>query len=98
LKWKKIKFRAHGFYPELGWATNEKFKVKSPENFDVQSARRALKKHLDCVHKHERCNKFKKWPQRKKSQHSWCWAIGSVREKEDPSQPSNLEEGAGGLK
>jgi hypothetical protein len=47
--------------------------------------------------KHKGCNKFKKWPQRNKSQHSWCWAIGSVLEKEDDSQSSDLEEGAGGL-
>jgi hypothetical protein len=56
-----------------------------------------LKEHLDCVRKHRRCNKFKKWPQRNKSQHSWCWVVGYVQEKEDPSQPSNLEKGEGGL-
>jgi hypothetical protein len=55
-KWTKFKFRAHGFYMEPGWATNEEFRVKIPENFDVQSARRALREHLDCVRKHRRCN------------------------------------------
>jgi hypothetical protein len=62
LKWTKFKFRAHGFYSEPRWATNEKFRVKIPENFEVQSARRALKEYLEYVWKHERCNKFKKWP------------------------------------
>jgi hypothetical protein len=70
---------------------------KSPEKFEVQSVRRVLKEYLDCVRKHRRCKKFKKWPQRKKSQHLWCWAIESVREKEDPSQYSYFEEGVGGL-
>jgi hypothetical protein len=46
VKMEKFKFRAHGFYTEPGWATNEEFRVKIPENFDVQSAKRALREHL----------------------------------------------------
>jgi hypothetical protein len=49
-------FRAHCFYPEPGWATNEKFKVEIPDNFDVQSAIMTLREHLDCVRNHRRCN------------------------------------------
>jgi hypothetical protein len=75
LKSTKFNFRADGFYLEPGWATNEKFNVKSLENFEVQSARKALKEYLDYVQKHRRCNKFNKWPQINKSQHSWCWAV-----------------------
>jgi hypothetical protein len=70
------------------------------EIFELQSARRVLKEYLDCVRKHRRCNKFKKWPQRKKSQHSWCWVVRSGREKDKSSdqvktksRPSDLIEG-----
>jgi hypothetical protein len=54
---------------------NEKFNEESTKNFEVQSARRELKEHLDCARKHRRCKKFKKWPQRNKLQHSWCWVV-----------------------
>jgi hypothetical protein len=49
-------YHSHGFNTEPGWAVNEEFRVKSPENFDVQSARRASREHLDCVQKHRRYN------------------------------------------
>jgi hypothetical protein len=37
------------------------------------------------------CNKFKKWPPRKKSQHSWCWAIISEQEKDNSSDQENIK-------
>jgi hypothetical protein len=64
----KIQVQSHGFHTEPGWAMNEKFGVKSPKNLDVPSTSRAWEEHLDCVQKHRRCSKFKKWPQRMKSQ------------------------------
>jgi hypothetical protein len=60
----------------------------------VQSARRALREHLDCVQKHRRCNGLRNG--HRERNHNICgdWAVGSVREKEDPSQPSDLEKSA----
>jgi hypothetical protein len=55
-KWTNFKFRSHGFNIEPRWATNLEFIVKITENSDVESARRALREHWDCVWNHKRYN------------------------------------------
>jgi hypothetical protein len=57
----------------------------------VQSARRALREHLDCVRNYRRYNGLRNgYRERNHNIHS-DWIIGSVQEKEDPSQLSYLE-------
>jgi hypothetical protein len=90
-KWTKFKFRAHGSYPEPGGATNEKFRVGSPENFDVQSARRALKEHLDFVRNTGGVISLRNGHRERNHNIRGVGAVGSVREKGNPSRPSDLE-------
>jgi hypothetical protein len=45
----KIQVQSHGSYPKPGGTRYEKFEVGILEKFEVQSARRELKEHLDFV-------------------------------------------------
>jgi hypothetical protein len=67
------------------------------------SAKKALCEHLDCVQKLRKYNGSRNGNRERIPQQPWCWAtkfiiwtVGSVQEKEDPSQPSDLEKVHGG--
>jgi hypothetical protein len=77
-------------YMEPGWAMNEEFKVKSPDNFDVKSAKRVLREQLDSVQKNRRYNRLRNGHRERNQKICGNWVVGSVREKEDPSQPSDI--------
>jgi hypothetical protein len=90
-KWTKFKFRAHGSYVKLGGDTNEKFIVGSQDNFDVQSARRVLKKHLEFVRNTGGViSLINDHIERNHNIHG-VGAVGSIRKKGNPSRPSYLQ-------
>jgi len=90
----KFKFKADGFYMEPGWATNEESEVKILKNFDIQSVIRAFREHLDYVRNHKRCNGLRNGHRERNHNVHGDWVVGSVWEKEDPSQSSDLEKSA----
>jgi hypothetical protein len=87
----KIQVQSPWFLPRTWMGHEREIWQESPENFEVQSAKRALKEYLDCVRKHRRCNKFNTWSQRNKSQHLWCWVLRSRREKDNSSDQAKIK-------
>jgi hypothetical protein len=84
-KWTKFKFKAHGSYPELGGAMNEKVGVGSPDNFDVQSGIRALKEHLDFARNTGGVISLRNGHRERNHNIHGVGVVVSVREKGNPS-------------
>jgi hypothetical protein len=83
----KIQVQSYGSYLEPGGARNEKFGVGIPENFDVQSARRALKENLEFVRNTRVVISLRNVHRERNHNIHGVGAIGSIREKGNPSRP-----------